>query len=116
MLATDEKVLDLLAEVGAWQSGHFLLSSGLHSDQYVQCQKILQYPRHGMKLAEAMAERLTELGLRPSAVVGPALGAVHWEVMVASALDTRSSAKPIRAIFAERGADGESFEIRRGIE
>jgi len=104
----------LLKDVGAWLSGHFLLSSGLHSNHYVQCQKIMQYPRHGHMLAEALASEVMEAGLRPMSVVGPALGAVHWEVYVAHALDKLIAEDPVRGIFAER-PDGK-FEIRRGLE
>lgn len=116
LAVNDETISDLLRQHGAWQTGHFLLSSGLHSNQYLQCQKILQYPRYAMILADELARRIQASGLKPQAVVGPALGAVHWEVMVATALDKIAGEKPMRAIFAER-ADGKSaFEIRRGIE
>ncbi len=104
----------LLKSVDAIQTGHFLLSSGLHSDHYMQCQKIMQFPRHGATLADEMAKKIMAAGITPDAVVGPALGAVHWEVFMASALD-RLSSSMVRAIFAER-ADGTEFQIRRGIE
>lgn len=104
----------LLKEVQAWQSGHFLLASGMHSNEYIQCQKLLQYPRHGMVFAEALVQRVLAGGLQPTAVVGPALGAVHWEVLVALALDRALLTEPVRGIFAER-PEG-TFEIRRGIE
>ncbi len=104
----------LLRKVDAWQSGHFLLASGRHSSEYVQCQKLLQYPRHGMVFAEALVQRLLAAGLKPESVVGPALGAVHMEVLVALALDKALNAEPVRGIFAER-PDG-AFEIRRGTE
>jgi orotate phosphoribosyltransferase len=103
----------ILKQVGAWQTGHFLLASGLHSNEYLQCQKLLQYPRHGLIFAEALVQTVLAAGHKPTAVVGPALGAVHWELLVALALD-RASLKdePIRGIFAER-PEGK-FEIRRG--
>lgn len=104
----------LLKSVDAIQTGHFLLSSGLHSDHYMQCQKIMQFPRHGATLADEMAKKIMAAGIAPDAVVGPALGAVHWEVFMASALDKLSTSM-VRAIFAER-ADGSEFQIRRGIE
>jgi len=107
-------VEELLKGVQAWQTGHFLLSSGLHSSEYMQGQRVLQYPRHGLALAEALCQKLREAGIAPDSVVGPALGAIHWEVFVASALDRQSPDKPVRAIFAER-ADGPEFSIRRGI-
>lgn len=110
-----EQFEPLLKEVGAWQTGHFLLASGLHGGEYIQCQKLLQYPRHGMVFARALAKRVLEAGYRPQSVVGPALGAVHWELLVAMALDELAGAgEPIRGIFAER-PEG-TFEIRRGTE
>lgn len=104
----------VMREVGAWHSGHFLLSSGLHSDQYMQCQRLLQYPRHGLAVAEMLAERVLSCGLQPRTVVGPALGAVHLELLAAMALDKLlPPGAPVRGVFAER-PQGE-FEIRRGI-
>jgi orotate phosphoribosyltransferase len=104
-----------MRDVGAWHTGHFLLSSGLHSDQYIQCQRLLQYPRHGLTFAEELAKRLLGAGIKPESVVGPALGAVHWELLVALAFDRALlSNEPVRGIFAER-PDGH-FEIRRGVE
>ncbi|MBX9685159.1 MAG: orotate phosphoribosyltransferase [Candidatus Obscuribacterales bacterium] len=114
MKLNQSEIEALLKDVGAWLTGHFLLSSGLHSKQYVQCQRIMQYPRHGIMLAEALAGKVLESGLQPMTVVGPALGAVHWEVYVAHALDKAIAEDPVRGIFAER-PDGK-FEIRRGLE
>lgn len=107
---------ELLKSVGAWQMGHFLLSSGLHSDQYIQCQRVLQFPRHGLALARALVEKVLNAGLRPQAVVGPALGAVHWELLVAQAFDQGLAAEPVRGVFAERPERSSDFAIRRGIE
>ncbi|MBY0359225.1 MAG: orotate phosphoribosyltransferase [Candidatus Obscuribacterales bacterium] len=114
MKSDSSEIEKLLKSVDAWLTGHFLLSSGLHSDQYIQCQRIMQFPRYGAVLADALAERVFQAGLRPQAVVGPALGAIHWELYVAQALDKKLNAEPVRGIFAER-PEG-VFEIRRGIE
>lgn len=114
MKCSQLEIESLLKDVGAWRTGHFLLTSGLHSNQYMQCQRILQYPRHGVLLADLLAAKVIEAGLRPSVVVGPALGAIHWEVYVAHALDRLSAGEPVRGIFAER-PEGK-FEIRRGVE
>jgi orotate phosphoribosyltransferase len=110
------KAQQYLKEVGAWLSGHFLLASGLHSNEYIQCQKLLQFPRYGAAVAEGLAQMLKERGISAQTVVGPALGAVHWELLVAQALDKLQGQpeKPVRGVFAER-PDGK-FEIRRGIE
>lgn len=115
MAVDDQKISQLLKDLGAWHSGHFLLASGLHSNQYLQCQRILQYPRHGMVLAEELVRRVLESGLKPTVVVGPALGAVHWELLVAMALDKVATGDPVRAIFAERPDGKTEFEIRRGV-
>jgi orotate phosphoribosyltransferase len=111
----------LLKSVGAWLNGHFLYTSGLHGSDYMQCQRVLQYPRYGLALARQMVEQLQAKGLVPDTVVGPALGAIHWEVMVATALDEAMPDKPpIKAIFAERVTDDKgdqnAFAIRRGLE
>jgi orotate phosphoribosyltransferase len=111
----------LLKEVGAWQTGHFLLTSGLHGSEYMQCQRLMQYPRYGLQLARMLAKRLKTDGITPTAVVGPALGAIHMEVFVATAFDELSpDAPPIKAVFAERvtdaAGDANAFAIRRGIE
>jgi orotate phosphoribosyltransferase len=108
----------LLKETQAWQSGHFLLSSGLHSDAYMQCQKIMQYPLYSMTLAHALMQKVLEQGFKPKAIVGPALGAVHLEVYCALAINEilgLKNADQVRAIFAEKLEDT-SFAIRRGIE
>jgi len=112
--ATTTDFESIMREVGAWHSGHFLLSSGLHSDQYIQCQRLLQYPRHGLAFAEEIVKRFLVAGIKPDSVVGPALGAVHWELLVALAFDRALLSVPVRGIFAER-PDGH-FEIRRGVE
>ncbi len=111
----------LLRHVGAWLSGHFLFTSGLHGREYIQCQKVLQYPRYGMALAEQIVAKVHECKLSPTVVIGPALGAIHWEVMIATALDNaHPEQEPIKAIFAERVTDDlgdeNAFAIRRGLE
>lgn len=112
---TDKQQLEaILKRVGAWQSGHFLLSSGLHSDQYIQCQKLLQYPRYGLVFAEALVQLLAKDGIKVKTVVGPALGAVHWELLVSLAIDKNLEHDVSRGLFAER-PEG-TFEIRRGVE
>lgn len=69
---------------GALQTGHFVLSSGLHSGDYVQCAKLLEEPRRARAVGEALADRLAPF--QPQSVVAPALGAVIIGHEVASAL------------------------------
>jgi len=51
----------------------------------------LQYPRYGSILAERIADQILQSGLQPTVVIGPALGAIHWEVFVGGALDKHMS-------------------------
>lgn len=99
-----KEVIVLLEETGAFQSGHFLLSSGMHSSQYVQCALLLQHPEHAATVGSALADRFR--ALRPQVVIGPAYGGMIIAYEVARALGAR-------ALFAER-VEGK-FELRRSF-
>src|SRR3954471_7358627 len=94
----------LLEETGALLSGHFRLSSGLHSPNYVQCAKLLEHPRHARAIGEALGDKVRALNARK--IVAPALGGVIIGYTVAEALDVPS-------IFTER-KDG-AMTLRRGF-
>jgi orotate phosphoribosyltransferase len=103
---------DLLRESGAMLEGHFLLSSGRHSDRYFQCARLLQYPDRAAAalapLAEAIRADITGGKLPPpDALAGPAIGGimVAWEL-------ARQLGLP--AFFTERGDDG-LMCLRRGF-
>lgn len=102
---TDKMVIDTLKEVGALLEGHFLLSSGRHSDRYCQCAKLLQYPDKAAKVLKVVADKLKDVDF--DMVVGPAMGGVVVSYELA-----RQTGKP--GIFAER-QDG-NMTIRRGFE
>lgn len=102
---TDKMVIDTLKECDALLEGHFLLSSGKHSDRYCQCAKLLQYPNKAEKVLKIVAEKLKEVDF--DMVVGPAMGGVVVSYELA-----RQLGKP--GIFAER-QDGE-MTLRRGFE
>ncbi|MEJ5185530.1 MAG: orotate phosphoribosyltransferase [Candidatus Geothermincolales bacterium] len=99
------EVMDILQERGAVEKGHFGLSSGLHSDTYVQCAKVLQYPHLAESLADAIASSFRDEPL--DLVASPAMGAVILGYMVALSLGKRM-------IFAERVNDRLTF--RRGLK
>jgi len=103
---TNEEVLKLFEESKALLNGHFLLSSGRHSDRYLQCALVLQYPWVAEKLCAALAEMVKPL--RPQAVVSPALGGVVVGQELARALG-------VRAIFTERNKTNDQMELRRGF-
>jgi len=74
----------LLGETGALVTGHFRLSSGLHSPNYVQCALLLEHPRNAKALGEALGARIRNLGAQK--IVAPALGGVIIGYTVAEAL------------------------------
>lgn len=96
--------LDDFVETGALLSGHFRLSSGLHSDRYLQCARLLMWPERAEAAGRELAGRLAEFS--PQVVVSPALGGIVIGHEVARALG-------VRAIFTER-KDG-WFLFRRGF-
>ncbi|AYD39706.1 orotate phosphoribosyltransferase [Clostridium fermenticellae] len=102
---TDKMVIDTLKETGALLEGHFLLSSGRHSDKYCQCAKLLQYPDKAERVLKVVADELKDLDF--DIIVGPAMGGVVVSYELA-----RQTGKP--GIFAER-QDGK-MTIRRGFE
>ena len=94
-------------DAGALLEGHFLLSSGNHSNRYLQSAKVLEDPARAQMLAEELAAQIRSSGLRVDAVCAPALGGVLAGYELARALGVRS-------IFVER-KEGE-MELRRGFE
>lgn len=100
------EVRDMLERVGALFDGHFKLSSGRHSDVYVQKQRVFEHPRLTASLGEALAARFSEGGGPTfNVVVSPALGAITFGFAVAHAAHTRF-------LFTER-VDG-AMSLRRG--
>ena len=97
-------LIDLLKETEALLEGHFLLSSGKHSDGYVQCAKLLMYPEKAEKAVAIVVEKLKDLDF--DIVVGPAMGGVIVSYELA-----RQTGKP--SIFVER-EDG-VMTLRRGF-
>ncbi len=87
--------------------GHFKLSSGNHSQFYLQSAKVLEDPKTAKLLAEELAKQIKASGLEIDTVCAPALGGLIAGFALATALDARS-------IFAER-VDGK-MTVRRGFE
>jgi orotate phosphoribosyltransferase len=101
---TEKDVLKIFEQENALLSGHFLLSSGLHSPNYMQCALLLQKPWVAEKLCRALAKKIKG---KVDVVIGPALGGVVVSYEMGRALK-------IRSIFAER-VDG-TLALRRGFE
>ena len=102
---TDKEVLKIYEETGGLLRGHFLLSSGLHSDTYLQSALVLQHPTYAEMLGRALAEHFADAHVQ--VVVGPALGGIIVAHEVARTLK-------VRALFTER-EEGQ-MRLRRGFQ
>ena len=108
MTAQAHPVLDLFRSTGAYLNGHFRLTSGLHSDQYLQCALVLQFPHHAERLGQWLAEALRSVvATSVDVVVSPALGGILIGHEVARALG-------VRFLFTERDSSRE-MTLRRGF-
>ena len=108
---TKESVLKIFEENGALLKGHFLLTSGLHSDRYLQCALALQHPAVAEELCAELAAKVkadSNIG-RIDFVIVPALGGVIVAHEVARALGVG-----VRAIFTER--QEKTMTLRRGFQ
>jgi orotate phosphoribosyltransferase len=94
----------MLFNTGAMLSGHFLLSSGLHSGQYLQCALLLSQPAYAAKLCKVLAGHFKKDNIE--IVIGPAYGGIIVAYELARALKAR-------AVFTER-KDG-VMQLRRGF-
>ena len=97
-----EKILE---ETGAILKGHFLLSSGLHSDKYFQIALVFQYPEYGEKIAFQLAKMFKDEKI--DVVIGPAIGGIILSYELGRILKARS-------IFAER--ENGKMRLRRGFD
>ena len=106
MLSYNES-LKILRETNALLEGHFILSSGLHSDQYIQCAKLLSYPKKAEIICAALTEKIKNNFNKIDIVLSPALGGIVVGYEVGKQLN-------IQTIFAER-IDGK-LALRRGFD
>jgi orotate phosphoribosyltransferase len=104
-----ETVLDLFRSTGAYLAGHFRLTSGLHSAEYLQCALVLRHPSAAEQLGRMLAAELHKLtGEKIALVVSPALGGLIIGHEVARAVGT-----PF--LFTERDPDTRKMLLRRGF-
>ena len=105
MLSYNES-LKILKETNALLEGHFILSSGLHSNQYVQCAKLLSYPKKAEIICAALTEKIKNNFNKIDIVLSPALGGIVVGYEIGKQLNTQT-------IFAERTDD--KLTLRRGF-
>lgn len=100
-----ENIIKILKDTKALLEGHFLLSSGKHSSEYVQCAKVLSHPKYAEEVLKPVVEKVKNLDI--DILVGPAMGGVIVAYEMGRQLEKQ-------AIFTER-KDGE-MTLRRGFE
>lgn len=104
-----DSVLELFRSTGAYLQGHFRLTSGLHSAEYLQSALVLQHPAAAEKLGRLLAQEMAPLlDRKPSIVVSPALGGLIIGHEVARALGCRF-------LFTERDPETKKMVLRRGF-
>lgn len=104
MSLTDQQILKIFLETNALLEGHFLLTSGRHSNQYFQCAKVLQFPNHTSEVCSVLANHFRNYEI--DTVISPAMGGIIVGYEVARQLGKRS-------IFTER--ENNQMTLRRGF-
>lgn len=109
MTPVAESILELFRSTGAYLTGHFRLTSGLHSSEYLQSALVLQHPAAAEKMGHLLMQQLCELSYEPIGfVASPALGGLIIGHEVARALG-------VRFIFTERDPATGKMVLRRGF-
>lgn len=107
---TNQEVQTIFKDARALLSGHFLLSSGNHSNCYLQCALVTQQPGIAAQLADAIVKKISFPDIQ--IVLGPAVGGIVIAQEIAQAL-SRAGNRQVRAIFCERVAG--KMALRRGF-
>lgn len=100
-----DRVTEILKEAGVLLEGHFLLTSGRHSNRYLQCAKIFRNTKYSEELCGALAEQFKDDDIQ--LVIGPAMGAVQMAYEVSRHIGCEN-------FFAERDENGK-MALRRGF-
>jgi len=111
MMVQEKEIMEKFEEAGAILKGHFKLTSGVHSDTYIQCAQVMQYPGFIQSLCNELGKRFKDD--RIEVIVGPAIGGIIMAHVMALALGSW-----VRAVFTER-ENGKmtlrrSFQIKKG--
>ena len=106
-MSYEDQLLNLFRQKDAYLEGHFLLSSGLHSPNYMQCAKLLRFPDVAEGLGKRIQQKLGESVSEVDLVLSPALGGIIIGHEVASAFR-------VPFLFCER--EDKQFQLRRGFE
>ncbi len=104
MPVSEKEILDIFVKTEALLSGHFLLTSGRHSDKYFQCAKVLQFPQYTELICSVLYEKFKDDKI--DTVIAPAMGGIIVGYELARQLKKRF-------IFAER--EDKNLMLRRGF-
>ena len=107
MIIQTEEVMKKFEQAGAIQKGHFKLTSGVHSDTYIQCAQVMQYPGFMHNLCSELGKKFR--GDDIDIIVGPAIGGIIMAHVMAQVLGPW-----VRAIFTER--ENRKMTLRRSFE
>ncbi|NLN87843.1 MAG: orotate phosphoribosyltransferase [Syntrophomonadaceae bacterium] len=103
-MLSQQEAIDIFTRSGALMEGHFKLTSGRHSNRYMQCAQVLQYPQFTEQLAAHIAEKYADTKI--DMVIGPAMGGIIVAYEVARQLN-------VPGIFCER--ENSQMVLRRGF-
>jgi len=107
MIIKTEEVMKKFEQAGAIQKGHFKLTSGVHSDTYIQCAQVMQHPEFMHNLCSELGKKFR--GDDIDIIVGPAIGGIIMAHVMARVLGPW-----VRAIFTER--ENGKMTLRRSFE
>ena len=105
-MLSHKKSLNILKKTNALLEGHFILSSGLHSSKYIQCAKLLSFPRQANSICKSLAKKIKKKFKKIDLLLAPAMGGIIIGYEIGKILN-------IETIFCER-VNGK-FKLRRGF-
>ena len=106
-MLTEEETIEILKKTNSLLEGHFILSSGLRSEKYLQCAQLMMYPELAEKVCKSLAEKIKKTNIEFDLVASPAIGGVLVGYQVSKFLNVPN-------IFVERVNN--VFKLRRGFE
>ena len=105
-MLSHKKSLDILKKTDALLEGHFVLSSGLHSSKYIQCAKLLSFPKKAEKICKSLSLKIKKEFKKIDLILAPAMGGIIIGYEIGKLLNKET-------IFCERV--NKKFTLRRGF-
>ncbi len=105
-MLSHKKSLNILKRTNALLEGHFILSSGLHSSKYIQCAKLLSFPKQANSICQSLAKKIKKKFKKIDLILAPAMGGIIIGYEIGKILNKET-------IFCER-VNGK-FKLRRGF-